>query len=73
MANFEIYKSIEGRQKTYLIFKKGSLDIPKAKKYFRCSFLHLKIVEGWIHNELLYLKRPHKKGVVGVWVAYYVR
>ena len=73
MTDYEIYEGItaQGRKKTYLVFEKGSLDIDIAKHYFRCSFLHLKIVDGYVLNDELYLDyRP--RGSKLVRVAYYV-
>ena len=68
--DYEIYYKTEGKKKTYLVFEKKMLNIDQAKKFFRCSFLHLKIVDGYILNDELYLDyRPRKSR--RVCVVYY--
>lgn len=74
MAKFEIYEGLtaQKRKKTYLVFKNNQLDIDQAKRFFRCSFLHLKIVDGYVLDDELYLDDPKKAGAKAVAVAYYV-
>ena len=74
-ADFEIYEGRtekQNRKKKYLFFKKENLNIPQAKKYFRCSFLHLKIADGWVLNDDLYLEDPEKAKAKKGTVIYYV-
>ena len=74
MAKFEIYEGLtsQNRKKTYLVFKNNQLDIDQAKRFFRCSFLHLKIVDGYVLDDELYLDDSKKAGAKAVAVAYYV-
>ena len=73
---YTIFESLNGRHKKFLVSDKTipRLTLSKnARQFFKCSIEHLVICEGFIYNGLLYLENPHKRGVVGVWVAYYVR
>lgn len=72
--NYEVYIGLtkQNRKKTYLVFPKGKLAISQAKRYFRCSFTHLKIVEGYVWKDELYLDcKPHSRSKF-VTVVYYV-
>ena len=83
MADYEIYEGIteQGRKKTYLVFSSfeygylvHSKALALAKRYFRASEKHIKIVYGYVVKDELYLlnpkKRPRNSKLVRV--AYYV-
>ena len=61
---FEIYKTTEGRKKTYLVFN-GHCNFSKAiacaKKFFKVSEDHIDSDGCWILNDELYFEDPHKK------------
>ena len=42
-----------------------------AKRFYKCGEARLEIVEGFLYDGQLYLDNPRKKGVRGVWVAFY--
>ena len=70
----EIYEGFTGKHKKYLVFNKVTtrVEIVKtAKKFYKCGEARLNIVNGFIYNGELYLDNPRKKGVKGVWVAFY--
>ena len=73
MADYEVYIGYtekQHREKKYLVFEKRMLNIDQAKRFFRCSFLHLKIVDGYVLNDELYLDhRPARSR--RVCVVYY--
>ena len=61
---YEIYKSTEGRKKTFLVFsglEKPDEAIDAAKKYFKTAEDHLGISPCWILNDELYFEDPNKK------------
>lgn len=71
---FEIYQSIEGRKKTYLVsigfcFNRESF-INVAKRYFHVSRERIICLRAWIVNDELYLENPHLKNKKDCWVAY---
>lgn len=71
--DYEVFEGLtsQNRKKTYLVFEKRHLNIDQAKRYFRCSFLHLKIVDGYVLNDELYIDyRPARSKLVSV--VYYV-
>ncbi len=83
MADYEIYEGIteQGRKKTYLVFtffEYGYLihikALSLAKRYFRASEKHIKIVLGYVIKDELYLDNPKKRprGSKLVRVAYYI-
>jgi hypothetical protein len=75
---FEIYQSIEGRKKTYLVstWARGfclsrEYFINEAKRYFHVSRERIICLRAWIVNdELLYLEDPHLRNERMCWVAY---
>lgn len=72
--NYEVYIGLteQNRPKTYLVFPKGKLDMNQAKRYFRCSLSHLKLVGGYVWKDELYLNcKPHSRSKF-VAVVYYV-
>ena len=72
--NYDVYfgKTAQNRTKTYLVFENGKVNFNQAKKYFRCSLRHLKIVPGFVLNDELFFERPHTKGTKTVAVVFYV-
>ena len=61
---YEIYQTIEGRKKTFLVFdgkEKPDAVFTAAKKYFRVAEHHLAITTCWILNDELYFEDPHDK------------
>lgn len=75
MEGFQIFEGFTGKRKKFLVFDKVTArkDIIKnAKRFYKCSEARLSIGNGFIYNGELYLENPKKKGVRGVWVAFYV-
>ena len=74
---FEIYQSIEGRKKTYLVstwvrgfcFNRESV-INEAKRYFHVSRERIICLRAWIVNDELYLEDPHLRNEKMCWAAY---
>lgn len=74
---FEIYQSIEGRKKTYLVstwaggfcLNRESF-INEAKRYFHVSRERIICLRAWILNDELYLEDPHLRNEKMCWVAY---
>lgn len=61
---FEIYTSIEGRKKTFLVFEgteKPDVAFAAARKFFRVAEHHIAYRVCWILNDELYFEDPHKK------------
>lgn len=61
---YEIYKSTEGRKKTFLVFDgRESPDVAfkASAKYFRVSEDHIGFKACWILNGDLYFEDPVKK------------
>ena len=76
MAKFEIYESISGRKKKYIVTKVDAdyLEvIDFAKRSFKCSEAHIDVTCGWLYKGKLYLDDPEKHSVKPVTVAYWVR
>lgn len=74
---FEIYQSIEGRKKTYLVstWARGfclnrESFINVAKRYFHVSSERIICLRAWIVNDELYLEDPHLRNEKNCWVAY---
>ena len=73
---FEIYTSISGRKKTYIVCKSNWLNaasyllVKYAKKYFKVKEEKIKHEKAWLLNDELYLSNPHKKGTKKCLVAY---
>ena len=74
MEGFEIYEGFTGRHKKYVVAGKATARteiIKFAKRFYKCGEARLEIVEGFLYDGQLYLDNPRKKGVRGVWVAFY--
>lgn len=74
MEGFHIFEGFTGKRKKYLVTeKKTARDtiIKTGKRFFKCGEARLSICEGFLYNGELYLENPRKKGVRGVWVAFY--
>lgn len=81
-SSFEIYESISGRKKKYIVTKIDAdyvtvIDYAKklfkyAKKLFKCSEAHIDFTCAWIYKGKLYLDDPEKVGAKKVGVAYWV-
>ena len=75
---FEVYEGRtekQNRKKTYLVDEVGisyNDMLEAAKKFFRCSEAHIKIVFGYVLNDELYLDDPKLKGTKMKAVAFYV-
>ena len=75
MMDIEIFESINGRKRKYLVTKINADydEVMKfSKKFFKCSEAHIEFTSAYIYDGLLYLENPHKKGTKTVGVAYYV-
>lgn len=75
MAKFEIYESLSGRKKKYIVTKIDAdyLEvISYAKKYFKCSEAHIYFEPAWLYKGKLYLEDPMKYGTKRVGVAYWI-
>ncbi len=62
---YEVFVSIEGKKKTYLVFdlrKNYGESVKASKKYFRVSEKHIMHTVCWILNDELYFKNPNTKG-----------
>lgn len=75
MAKYEIYESIEGRKKTYLVADvnylnlKGCFDHQKLEdfisysmRYFKVKSNRLFMTSVWVVGDEMYLENPHKRG-----------
>ena len=75
MAKYEIYESIEGRKKTYIVadinyFKlKGHFNHQKLEdfisystRYFKVKPNRLFMTSVWVVGDEMYLEDPHKRG-----------
>ena len=51
---------------------KGNDLINVARKLYHCKADNVKVTAGWVHDGLLYLENPHKKGQQTVLVAFHV-
>lgn len=76
MAKFEIYESIQGKKKKYVVVvtpAKVSVNelINYAKKLFKCSEAHIAVKPGWIYKGKLYLEDPKKNHERSAIVAYW--
>ena len=74
-SSFEIYESISGRKKKYIVTKIDAdyvAVIDYAKKLFKCSEAHIDFTCAWIYKGKLYLDDPEKVGAKKVGVAYWV-
>lgn len=69
----EIYKSIKGRKKSYIIGENLAEAKKTARRYFHCTDYDLFMEKGWLLDEELYLDNPHTKGACVVWVVSYRR
>ena len=68
---FDVYTSIEGRKKTYLVSNEQyHATMNYAKKYFKLPESKITVKCGWVLNDELYLEDPHKKGSHKHWVAF---
>lgn len=74
---FEIYQSIEGRKKTYLVstWARGfclnrESFVNEAKRYFHVSRERIICLRAWIVNDELYLEDPYLRNEKMCWVAY---
>lgn len=75
MAEFEIYESLTGRKKKYIVTKIDAdyvSVINYAKKLFKCTEAHIDFTGGWIYKGKLYLDDPEKLGAKKVGVAYWI-
>lgn len=75
---FEIYEGrtkYQNRKKTYLVDEPWTsyiVMVEAARKFFKCSVVHLEITNGWVLNDELYLENPHKRGAKIKTVAFYI-
>lgn len=75
MAVFEIYESLTGRKKKYIVTHAGASyirTVEYAKKVFKCSEAHITVERGYLYKGELYLEDPMKFGTKSVTVAYWV-
>lgn len=73
---YEIYQTIEGRKKTFLVFdgkEKPDAVFTAAKKYFRVAEHHLAITTCWILNDDLYFEDPHDKKAKKMVALYWIK
>lgn len=76
MAKYEIYESLTGRKKKYIVTRIDAdyvSVIDYAKKLFKCTEAHIVFTCGWIYKGKLYLDDPEKLGAKKAGVAYWVR
>ena len=74
MAKFEIYESLKGKKKKYIVCvtpSKVSVNelVNYAKQFFKCSEAHIALMPGWIYKGELYLEDPKKNGERSAFVA----
>ena len=64
-AKYQIYESISGRKKRFLVFKWGELFMSErmklAERFFKVTNERLVIKHGWIFRNKLYLEEPSSK------------
>lgn len=72
MFKYEIYTSIEGRKKTYLVTDSSDIYtlVHTAMKHFHVAIQNVQCVSAWILNDELYLENPHNKKATECWAAY---
>lgn len=73
----QIYEGLNGKKKKYVVADRLlnlSCDelINFAKKLYHCKADNVKVTAGWVHEGLLYLENPHKKGQQTVLVAFHI-
>ena len=73
---FEIYKSIEGRKKTFLVFDGTANPVAAFKasaKFFKVSMKHIGYKLCWILNDELYFENPHKENAKRKFAFFWIK
>lgn len=75
MADVEIYHSLTGKKKTYLVANHSDTYAFRkfARHYFHCTTEDTIIKQAYIYDGYLYLDNPHKRAQKTVLVAYYMK
>lgn len=69
-----IYEGLSRRKKKYVVADRTEdiTIVDFAKRLYHCKAEDVKVTSGWVHNGLLYLEDPHKRGQQSVLVAFHI-
>lgn len=71
--DYDIYKSTEGRKRTYVVSKYYYDACKGAERYFHVSENKTTCVSGWVIGDSLYfddIDAPRSRNRKSVWIAY---